>query len=117
MSAVPTVSQLTLAATNVEAMTAFYDAVFACGLEPVSAYGSTLYRGQLHGVPLLLCPNSIAGVEAAQNRHQFAYDVDDIETVKAVALGAGATLVCEDDSSVTVADPDGNTIVFQGAKG
>ena len=65
----------------------------------------------------LLCPNSLAGVEAAQNRHQFSYAVTDLDAVLARATGAGGSLSGAPQQqagqrSATVIDPDGNTIVF-----
>ncbi|HYF62631.1 MAG TPA: VOC family protein [Herpetosiphonaceae bacterium] len=112
-----TLAQITLAATNLEAMAAFYNAVFAADLRPVPAHGTTMYRGALHGAVLLLCPNSLAGVDAAQNRHQFAYAVSDLAAILERAAAAGGVLDGEPQRqpgqlSATVIDPDGNTIVF-----
>ena len=57
-----TLTQITLAATNLEAMAAFYNATFAADLRPIAAHDTTLYRGALHNVVFLLCPNSLAGL-------------------------------------------------------
>jgi len=112
-----TLAQITLAATNLEAMASFYNATFAADLRPIAAHGTTLYRGALHNVVFLLCPNSLAGVEAAQNRHQFTYAVTDLDAVLARATGAGGSLSGAPQQqagqrSATVIDPDGNTVVF-----
>jgi predicted enzyme related to lactoylglutathione lyase len=108
-----TFAELTLTAVDVPAMVRFYDALFGAGLQPVAAFGTTLYRGMLHGVPLLICPNSIADVDAAQNRHQFTYETPDLDAVIEAALAAGGVIRERDGVVATVLDPDGNTVVFR----
>lgn len=110
-------SQITLTTTNTAAMVEFYNATFGADLQPVAAYGTTLYRGALHNATFLLCPNSLAGVDAQQNRHQFSYSVADLPTIVERALAAGGSIMegaraSADQPSATVLDPDGNSIVF-----
>ncbi len=109
----PKLVQITLTAEHVVEMVQLYSAVFAIQLEPVAAYGTTLYRGLLHGTPLLICPNSIAGVEAQQNRHQFTYSVANLATLIRQAEAAGGQLIQHAADAATLLDPDGNTLVFQ----
>ncbi|HYN87473.1 MAG TPA: hypothetical protein VER55_03025, partial [Ardenticatenaceae bacterium] len=94
-------------------MVSFYNALFAADLQPMAAFGTTLYRGTLHGVPFLICPNTIAGVTALQNRHQFTYDVADVRAIVERARQGGGELMQQDEGVATILDPDGNTMVFQ----
>ena len=105
--------ELSLAANDVPAMARFYDAVFDTGLEPFQAFGTTFYRGTLHGVRFVIAPNDLAGVNAAQNRHQFVYETGDRQAALEAARRAGGTVRDETGTAATVLDPDGNTIVFQ----
>lgn len=108
-------NQITLAAEDVPTMVRFYDAFFGAALEPFDAYGATLYRGTLHGVRLLICPNTIAEVEAKQNRHQFSYRTPDLAAAVQAAEKAGGQLKEQGDTFATILDPDGNTIVLEQA--
>ncbi|HEU4325984.1 MAG TPA: VOC family protein [Roseiflexaceae bacterium] len=103
--------RLTLATTETERMAAFYTGVFAADLQPVAAYGTTLYRGSLAGVPLVLCPNVIAGVVAEQSRHQITLLVPELTPLlDQVRAHGGRVLGHPDSTTATVADPDGNTL-------
>jgi len=118
----PAFAQITLAATRVEAVTDFYNAVFGAGLEPdVEAYADdiTFYRGTLAGVPLLVVPNEVAGVAAEQSRHQLHISVADLDATLSAVQEMGGTVESEltaDEEgaprTVVVRDPDGNTIVL-----
>lgn len=107
------VVELSLATSNMPAMVRFYDAVFGTQLQAHEAYGTTFYRGTLHGVRFVLAPNDLAGVEAQQNRHQFVYTAPDLDSLLELAVEAGGTVRDSTDTAATVLDPDGNTIVFQ----
>lgn len=112
-----TPAQITLAADNLPAMVQFYRTLFALDLQPVAAYGTTLYRGNLDNVTFVLCPNSLAGVEANQSRHQFSYSVSDLAAITERAIAAGGTVqeqTAASDRPATsiIRDPDGNSIVF-----
>ena len=114
-------AQITLATTNTAAMVAFYNALFAADLQPIQTFGANLYRGVLHDVPFVICPNTLANVQAQQNRHQFSYTAADLQMVVEQAIKAGGRLHSELQSdeqglSATVLDPDGNTIVFSQAR-
>lgn len=109
--------KITIAATNITEMATFYTSVFNAGLTPIEAYGTTLYTGQLCGFDLLLCPNSIAGVEAQQNRQQFDIEVPDIESALKAAETSGGKIkdpltINPIQNIASVTDPDGNTIVL-----
>ncbi len=107
---------LTIAATKLPEMAQFYNAVFDAGLRPsVSIGAEQFYAGELCGLQLTLCPNSIAGVEARQNRQQFRFEVDDIEAAMRRGLAShGGEINPVDEYKgakvASLADPDGNTI-------
>ena len=100
------------------AMVAFYNAVFDADLRPSFRIGdSQFYRGSISGMDLALCPNAIAGVDAAQNRQQFRFQVEDIEAVMAAGIAAHGSEInpvdeYEGAKVASLADPDGNTIEF-----
>ena len=109
---------LTIAVTDMKRMVAFYNAVFACNLEPTVNIGDQqFYGGQILDMSLTFCPNGIAGVVAQQNRQQFRFRVDDIADVMAKGLanhGAEINEINEYKGAKvgSLADPDGNTIEF-----
>ncbi len=111
------VDQITIAVTNVNQMVTFYETVFKCILKEEEINGIKLYLGELAGVKILLCPNKLAKVNAQQNRHQFHFIVTDLgEVIKDVIATRG--IIKEEIIStnklktVTIIDPDKNTIVF-----
>ena len=109
---------LTIAAVNMKKMVRFYNAVFDAGLkETVHIGDQQFFGGKLAGLELALCPNSIAGVVAEQNRQQFRFDVSDIESVIEKGLtnhGSEINPIDEYKGArvASMADPDGNTIEF-----
>lgn len=111
-------TQMTLATIHMPEMVRFYNTLFGTELQPTEAYGTTLYRGTLAGIPLLLCPNEIAGVEAEQSRHQLAIRVADLSTLLELVETAGGSLetpLTDAVTHVTLRDPDGNTIEVSSA--
>jgi predicted enzyme related to lactoylglutathione lyase len=111
------VARITLAVTNTEQMVAFYRQVYSCIFKEVNAFGTVLYSGKIGDMELLLCPNSIAGVKADQNRHQLEFVVSDLDSLTRDAKAAGGTLQGEivenaGQRIATVVDPDGNTTIF-----
>lgn len=116
-----TISALTLATTNTQAMVKFYNATLDANLSPFEPMpNATFYSGQLAGIPLTICPNTIAQVDAKQNRQQFEFTVDNIHDVFLAALDNGGTELTaieeHDDKFIcSVYDPDGNSIVFSQA--
>lgn len=112
------INSMTLAATHIEAMATFYNAVLEANFEQFELFpGAIAYRGTLAGMSVLMCPNTIAGVEAKQNRQQFDFLVDDVQSTMTAALANGGTqlsAVQEQNGMLvgSVYDPDGNSIVF-----
>ena len=103
--------RITLAVEDMDAAVAFYDAVFGTELQEVGE--GPFFRGTLAGIPLLLCPNSIAEVDARQNRHQLRIVLDDVHAAIRKVEPRGGRIVDhgEDDGRrvVAIADPEGNT--------
>ena len=109
---------LTIAVTHMDQMVQFYDAVFDAHLQPTVHIGDQqFYGGRINDIELTFCPNSIAGVNAEQNRQQFRFIVDDIETViNRGRANHGSEINPIDEYKgakvASLADPDGNTIEF-----
>jgi len=106
-------TQMTLATTRTSEMVKFYDTLFGTALQATEVYGTTLYRGTLAGIPLIICPNEIAGVEAEQSRHQLTLRVADLSSLlQMVEAVSGIIESTATDSliSAILRDPDGNTI-------
>ena len=106
--------QMTLATTRTVEMVKFYDTLFGTGLKPTEAYGTTLYNGNLAGIPLTICPNEIAGVQPEQSRHQLAFSVADLMAILSRVEPAGGNietpLTDDPPTQAILRDPDGNTI-------
>ncbi len=109
---------LTIATKEMRQMVQFYNAVFDADLQITAQISNQpFYSGKLAGIDLMLCPNSIAGIRAEQNRQQFRFIVRDIEAVIQRGLANhGSEINPIDDYAgakvASLADPDGNTIEF-----
>ncbi|MEM6431722.1 MAG: VOC family protein [Deinococcota bacterium] len=109
------IQRVTLAATQVAAMVAFYNAVLDANLSELDGMPS-FYQGNLGQLNLLVCPNTVAEVVAEQNRQQFLVEVTDIEDVVNAATQHGGTLmddgITRDEHAARAAlyDPDGNSL-------
>jgi len=109
------IPRIVIAATRVEEMASFYGAALGCRFEPTPAYGTTLYRTELRGLSITLCPNSIAGVVAEQSRHQMTFGVPDVAAALARLVAAGHTAAEPERDErgpvrAQLVDPDGNTL-------
>jgi predicted enzyme related to lactoylglutathione lyase len=108
------IERITLAATDVGATVAFYNAVFGANLTPIP--NAPLYRGTLLGLELLVCDNALAQVDARQNRHQFRVAVADLDAVRAAVEASGGQVINSGEEAgralLGVRDPDGNTYEF-----
>ena len=106
------VVRVTLAVDELDLMVALYNEAFQCGLEPIS--GSPLFLGSFAGVEFQLCPNSLAGVVADQNRHQLRLAVEDPEGLAKSVTSARGAIVNRSGSGdrnvIGVTDPEGNTM-------
>jgi len=106
-------AQMTLATVRTAEMVKFYNTLFGTAFQTIRAYGGTLYHGTLAGIPLILCPNEIAGVEAKQSRHQLTLRVPDLLGLLQIVETAGGGIETAPAEAVVGAilrDPDGNTI-------
>lgn len=112
---------MTIAITNMDAMLAFYTAVFDLEFTPLDMYGSKLFSTTWGGLKLLFCPAHIAQNTASQNRHQFDLIVPDLEEIiRRSTLHGGVVMgaINEDlaSKSVGIYDPDMNSIAFKEMK-
>ncbi len=110
-------SKITVSITNIDLMVNFYKTVFDCDFKEINAFGTTLYSDSFCGINILLCPNTIAGVVAEQNRQQFDIEVTDINKTIQNVITAGGSLKREIEQNTnqkiaSIVDPDGNTMVF-----
>lgn len=64
------IERITLAATKTDEMMTFYNAVLNTNLHPIES-AAGFYKGTLADYDLTMCPNSVADVNAEQNRQQF----------------------------------------------
>lgn len=113
---------ITLAATNVKAMVAFYTHALGAELEEVAAYDTKLFRGTLAGHGFIICPNEILRIDARRSRHQLKYRVADIKATYALALRAGGRSLSEIAEhagahgrvlTAALYDPDGNSLELE----
>ena len=104
--------RMTLAATNVDAVVNFYNIVLEAGFEGLP--DSPLYIGMLGGIEAMICPNTIAQVDANQSRIQLRLRVEDVESVLEAAKANGSSflndMATENARIVSVRDPDSNSI-------
>ena len=111
-----TLEGLTIAVNNMEAMVKFYNSIFRSDLRPIDiGDGLKMYKGSFLGLSILLCPNSLAGVKAEQNRQQFKITVDNIESFFTKVESIGDYIKDKPNSfngikACVLIDPDGNTI-------
>lgn len=109
----PQLTKMTLATTRTLEMVKFYNTLFDTQLQPQEIQGTTFYNGTLAGIPILICPNEIARVDAKQSRHQLAIQVGDLKSLLGKVESAGGrieTPMTESMTEAIVRDPDGNTI-------
>ena len=109
---------ITIAVSKMEAMLAFYHAVFQIEFSSFAGYGSTLYQGLWEGRKLLFCPANIAKNTALQNRQQFEFLVGNLDQMLFLCTQNGGTpmgaiQIVGNEKSVGVKDPDGNSMVFK----
>lgn len=116
----PEIALLTLAATHIARMVAFYNAVLDARLEPFEAYGTTLFEGHLGGISFIICPNEVLGVRAENNRMKFEFFVTDIDSAVRAARRTGGDFYGQNHITTrhgiqvaSLTDPDGNTLVLR----
>lgn len=115
-------SQVDMAAVKIDAVVKFYESVFGAKFTVIDAGSFKMYTGELFGIRTVIAPNSIAGVNAEQSRHQFELVTNDMDGAMARAKAAGGTIRDESPGdgkgprTVTLVDPDGNTIVLHEAQ-
>ncbi|MBS1912805.1 MAG: hypothetical protein JST22_12525 [Bacteroidetes bacterium] len=110
--------QIDIAATNIEAMVRFYEAVFGTTFNSFDI-GSDMkiYSGAVAGMKIVMAPNEIAGVVAEQSRYQFELVVDEFDSVMDRVKSSGGSIREIEGGNgspriATVLDPDNNTTVL-----
>ena len=112
-------SGVTLAVHHFDAMRAFYAAIFGVEWEEVElAPGIRILRLSLAGMTVQLCAASVAGVSAADFRHQLRFTVADLAAAIAAGEENGGQLHSEpvetaDMRFAAMRDPDGNTLELE----
>ena len=97
-------------------MVEFYNKVFDAKLKRIDENDPMgFHLGELAGMQLFLCPNRIAGVLAQQNRQQFRFVVEDVDTLISKAIENGGERygdTRQDDRARVggISDPDENSI-------
>ncbi len=109
--------RVAIAVSKEQEMLGFYNQVFQADLQPLPTEAGTFYHGQIGQLALTFVPNSLAQVEATQNRHQLSFLVTDIKASIAAAQEAGGQHIGElnigsEGTIGAISDPDGNTIEF-----
>jgi len=106
-------TKMTLATTRTVEMVRFYNTLFDTQLQAKEIQGATFYNGTLAGIPIMICPNEVARVDANQSRHQLAIQVSDLKSLLGQVESVRGRIETPITESMTVAilrDPDGNTI-------
>jgi len=111
-------NQITLAVFSMESMIAFYRGVFGLDFREEEMAGYVLYRAEMSGFDLLLCPAELAGNDATQNRHQLHLSVKDLaHLMEQVPKRGGSVLQEIVDHGLyreaAIRDPDKNSIVLR----
>jgi predicted enzyme related to lactoylglutathione lyase len=109
----------TLAAEDVHLAKGFYSAVFDEEFAAIELGDETLYRGNLAGLGMVICPTEMADVVANRSRHQFQLEVADVAPLldRAAANGGRVHTPLSNEggrSYAVVCDPDNNTIELVG---
>jgi predicted enzyme related to lactoylglutathione lyase len=110
----------TLASDDTGVAKSFYSGVFGDEFAAVEVGDETLYRGSLAGLGMVICPSSMAEVEANRSRHQFQLEVEDVATLvdRAESSGGRVHTPMSDVNGrpyACICDPDNNTIELIGA--
>lgn len=113
------VDKITIATTQTTEMITFYNRVFDTKI--VAIPQSPLFKGKLGNVELMMCPNTILGINAEKNNIQFRVFVDDLEPIIELVIDNGGEIInepveTETDKQCGILDPDGNSIELMAMK-
>ena len=109
------IRNVTFTITNTAEMVQFYNAVLEAGLKAIPGMDG-FYRGKLGQLDLLMCPVSVSGVEAKQNRQQLGFVVNNLQAAMEAGLANGGRQIGssleENEAEIKgyVYDPDGNSL-------
>ncbi|WAC02756.1 hypothetical protein N7U66_03535 [Lacinutrix neustonica] len=112
------ITELVIGCFNMDAMLAFYENVFDINFKNIEIKQMKIHESYIDAIKITLCPASMAGITARDNRHQLTFAVDDIRScIKKVEAFGGIfmNLTEETNKSIEIAirDVDGNSIVLK----
>lgn len=111
------IDKLTIAVDDMMAMKNFYSGTFQIEFTAVELFGNTLYQGSKDSLTILLCPKTLAGVEADINTIQPRFVVKDVAATFRQAVESGGKSLTEvqahdGEKIAAVRDPDNNSVEF-----
>ena len=112
------VLEITIACTHTIEMIQFYEGLFGFTFKTIQFPKGEIYEATLKEIKLTLCPASIAGISASENRHQLTYQVSDIKNcIHRVEL-LGGNIISELQETnqylmIAIRDVDGNSIILK----
>jgi predicted enzyme related to lactoylglutathione lyase len=112
------VIEIVIACFNLEETKAFYRNVFDIHFQEIKIPPGNIYEGPVDGIKITLCPASIAGIKAKENRHQLTFQIDDVKSsIEKVEQFGGGLLgkvqKANDSLQVAIKDVDGNSIILK----
>lgn len=112
------ISELVIACFNMDGMLSFYQNVFGISFEEVKIPQGHIYVGFIDEIQVTLCPASMAGIRAKDNRHQLTILVNDIKNMLNITNRYGGTIMqelvkFEGFLQASIRDVDGNSIILK----
>lgn len=109
------IDKITIAVEKMSAMRDFYSAVLEIEFTALEMFGETLYSAHYRNMEILLCPRSLAGVEAKTNTIQLRLIVENIPQAYHNGLRSGGTKLNEPQDFegrrlAALRDPDNNSL-------
>ena len=111
------ITQVTFAVFNMEAMLQFYSEIFGLQFTAKDMGVFTLHCSEWNGCEIQFCPAAIAQNTSSQNRHQFTVQVASLDETLAKVLANGGKQMGEkiidgDREQMGIMDPDQNSMVL-----
>ena len=112
------VAEIVIACFNLKGMLAFYQNVFGLHFQDIKIPQGIIYEAISDRIKLTLCPATIAGIKAKDNRQQITYQVDDVKSNIENVEKFGGTIISELQEAenylqVAVRDVDSNSIILK----
>ena len=111
------VTEIVIACFNLEGMLAFYQNVFGLSFKDIKIPQGVIYESCINELKITLCPATLAGITAKDNRLQLTFLVLDIkkcinEIEKYYGKIIGGINQSKNHSQVAIKDIDNNSIVL-----